>query len=574
MTIDTLYVLKKTFRLFIQQALSKPWMRVRCVIAFLLIGVDVTSTSLVSYYSKQIVNTLPMQWGSAIWISASLFGIFWILETTVIHVQDIIFFPIINQTTRNMTYHTVEHIHKLPLLDYQKLSIPETINCIRRISQSARLFIKTIVLTLTPAFMKIFVAAWVLSKATLFAIVFVPLIGLALFLLYKITLWYIQARAQAWQISDKVILRINDSLLNTERCRFFKKQEMQNIAEYLDVEAACWQKTNKRLNSVHIVIGLLLGLTLSGTLMGIIVGIRSHHLSIGDFVFLQSQLIAALMPLRHFTREFRQMAEALVDIEKVIKILDMPIEKNTLKHYGNRSKQSGVHIDKISFQYDTSIIFDQASLHLKPGTKIGIVGENGCGKSTLLKLMSGLYQPQQGHIFIHDQSIHHYKKNDLHKMVHYIPQHYHLFNSSLKDNLCHGITTTASDNDLLEILKKVQLLAFVKQLPHGLDTPVGEMGTKLSGGEKQKIALARAFLLKPTILLLDETTNALSLEHEQIILDLLFESIPSIILSSHRPSAHQKLDQIFKIHDKQLLPQAALNISSTVWLAAESFQHA
>src|SRR5207248_777851 len=149
-------------------------------------------------------------------------------------------------------------------------------------------------------------------------------------------------------------------------------------------------------------------------------------------------------------------------------------------------------------------------------------------------------------------AIHQHEKESLHKLMHYIPQHYYLFNSRLRDNLCHGIQNTISDYHLLEILEKVQLIALLRQLPQGLDTPLGEMGTKLSGGEKQKIALARALLLKPAILLLDETTNALSIEQEQSLLQTLFETIPTIILSSHRPSAHLTMDYVFKIHDKNI----------------------
>lgn len=164
-----------------REALSTPWMRVRCVIALLLMGVDVASTSLVAYYSKQILNTLALPWSAALWISLSLFGGFWILETVISHIQDITFFPIINQTTRNLTYRIVKHLHQIPLLAYQQLSIPETINGIRRISQSARSFIKTIVITLIPSTLKILVAAFIVAKTSALAMVFLPCMGLLFF---------------------------------------------------------------------------------------------------------------------------------------------------------------------------------------------------------------------------------------------------------------------------------------------------------------------------------------------------------------------------------------------------------
>ncbi len=538
-----------------QQALSSPRMRIRCGIALLLIGVDVISTSLVSYYAKQLANAIAMPWAYTACLSIVLFAFFWILETIVVHVQDIIFFPIINHTIRNLSYRTVKHIHQIPLLEYQKLSLPETMNGIRRISQSARLFIKTTLLTLAPSCLKIGVTAFVLIQITPLGIVFLPFIGLILFLLYKTTQWYTLARARAWQISDQVTLRVHDSLLNTERCRFFQKEEMQAIAKLLDLEKDCWQQTNQRLQCVHIVIGLVLGLILCGTLMAITL-MKHHYFSVGDFVFVQSQLMAALIPLRHFSREFRQIAEALVDIEKIMTLLDIPTAENKyLSKKLQASKKRGIYLNEICFAYDEHVIFDKVSLYLEPGSTVGIMGENGSGKSTLFKLMSGLYQPQSGDILIDHLAIQHYQKDKLHKLIHYIPQHYYLFNNSLRNNLCHGILETIPDNDLLRILEKVQLTSLLEQLPHGLDTLLGEMGTILSGGEKQKIAIGRALLLKPKIVLLDETTNALSLKQEQAILGAILEDIPWVILSSHRFSAHTHIDHVFKIKDKQLFPE-------------------
>ncbi len=402
MTQSTPNLLKKTFALLMQQAFSQRGMTVRCTIALLLIGLDVTSSTLVSYYSKQIVEVFSLPWGLILFMSIGLFGIFWILETTISHIQDIIFFPIINQTTRNLTYKTVEHIHKIPLLDYQTLSIPETINCIRRISQSARSFIKTIVLTFVPSFIKIIVAAFLLIKMGFLAFVFVPCLGCILFLLYKTTRWYTQTRARAWKKSDQVILRIHDSLLNTERCRFFQEQELNNIGTYLDIEADCWQKTNQRLHSIHIIIGLLLGLTLTGTLMGIVLPLGGPHPNVGDFVFLKSQLIAALIPLRHFSREFRLVGEALVDIEKVLKLLAIPVASSAASYNTvDLSQSDGIHVHDLCFHYNDTTVFKNAFLNIKPGQKIGLIGENGSGKSTLLRLMIGLYQPQKGSIFIY-----------------------------------------------------------------------------------------------------------------------------------------------------------------------------
>lgn len=536
---------KKTLILFKDQSpLNQRTMKLRCLGAVLLIVVDILSTLLVAYYSKKVVDSFVLSWVNGIWISTSLLGFFWILETSTLHLQDIIFFPIINQTIRNLSYKTVDHIHQISLLEYEQLSISEIINCIRRISQSARSFIKIILLILIPSTLKIMIAVSTAIHHHLFCLILVPLLSVAFFILYKGTLWYSQTRSKAWEVSDQVIRRLNDSLLNSEACRFFKDQEMQHIDGLLDDEAACWQKTNIRLHGLHLLIGALLGFSLLAALVSVISAIHHGTLSMGDFIFLKSQLLAAFLPFRNFSREFRQISESLVDVRRILELLEIP----SLKKEGIRimhGEKPGIDLKNMSFAYPQGPrVFNQVSLRVPLGLKTGIIGPNGSGKSTLLKIMSGLYQPTQGEIYI--QAPGYSVSIPNHLLIHYIPQHYRLFNLSLRENMTLGIGFVA-DPVLKRVLEEVKLDTLLEQLPQGLDSIVGEMGTKLSGGEKQKIALARALLVKPFILLLDETTNALSIEHESQILDCLFDKIPTIILSSHRSSTHKKLDQILTI---------------------------
>lgn len=324
---------------------------------------------------------------------------------------------------------------------------------------------------------------------------------------------------------------------------------METIAKSLDVEAACWQRTNRRLHTVHILMGILLGLTLTGTLGLIILAMRSPSaFRLGDFIFVQAQLIAVLIPFKHFAREFRQIAEGLVDIQKVIHLLEIPLEHPKMPYKASSTQGSAcIEVQHLSFSYETRRIFEKISLQIPIGSKVGIVGKNGAGKSTLLKLISGLYAPQKGRVSIYGHAIDRHKKENFQKIIHYIPQHHRLFNTSLRVNLCQGLQEDFDDHALWAALEQVQLLRLLEQLPEGLDTPLGEMGTKLSGGEQQKIALARALLMKPSILLLDETTNALSLKDEQSILETLFHAIPTVILSSHRSSVHTRLETLFQI---------------------------
>lgn len=539
---------KKTFLLLTSPYLFKnKAARIRWVLSILLILVDVTATSLIPYFSKNIVNSLSINLTHSVWFAISFLGIFWILEKTVMHIQEIIFFPNINSTIRNITYNVVQHLHQISLLDYKKLSISEIINAIRRISLSARSFIKILLLMIIPTLLKLAVAIFMTIQAGLFGLILFPSIFLAFFILYKGTQQYIKAREIAWQASDQVIVRINDSLLNTKIVRAFESFEMAQLSELLNQEATLWYKSNTRLHTIYILLGILIGLMTMVILVWVILAIQQGKLSVGDFVFLKGQLIAAFLPFRTFSLEFRQLAEALVDIKKIIKIFEIPAQKSS-QFSANSSAifKPGIYLKNVHFSYDkVHKIFNNLSLHIPVGEKLVIIGESGCGKSTLINLMASLYKPNQGHIYLDGEDINSDQYLSPQKLY-CISQDFKLFNTSLRNNITYGLGVIPTAT-LIDIAKQVGILDMLQKLPQGLDTLVGEMGAKLSGGERQKVALMRALLLKPNILLLDETTSAINFEKEKIILKAIIHTIPTVIFATHRVSMLSYFDRILKI---------------------------
>lgn len=538
--MSTKFLFKKTFFLFFSLSdFNNFIIRRRSIFAVLFILVDVLAVSLVPYCAKSVVDDLSINIYHTAWIAMGLLGLFWILEKTVTHIQDIIFFPVINKVIRNLSYKVVHHIHSISLPDYQKLSIPEVINCTRRISMSARSFMKICFLLIVPTLLKLIVAVTIVIKTNLFGLILLPALFVAFYLLYRGTRWYIKARGDAWQISDLVTSRINDSILNTKIIRQHSTFEMQAVGELLNTEAKSWQKANTRLHTIHVLIGALLGITITGILASSILAIQAGTLTVGDFVLLKGQLMLAFLPLRTFSTEFRQCAESLVDIRKIIQILDIPTEQNVFLQSSNAQPNS-ISLKNISFSHDTpKPVFDHLSLRINSGEKVAIVGESGSGKSTLINLIASLYKPAEGNIDVHQNK------------SFCIPQDFRLFNTTLRENITYGLLDI-SDFTILEIAKKTGLMALINQMPNGLDTLVGEMGIKLSGGEKQKVGLARALLLKPSILLLDETTSSLSVETEAAILSIIFSEIPTVILTSHRTALLQKVDRVIKIQNGKL----------------------
>jgi len=546
---------KKTFFLFSPyQGLKKTGQRWRFIFATFLILVDVAAASLVPYYTKTIVDSLAMNVLNSVWIALFFLGFFWILEKTLNHIQEILFFPIINNTIRDLYYKVVEHTHEISFKDYQKLSIPELINCTRRISLSARSFFNVLFLMIVPTIIKLIVAIAVVTQLGFFGFGLLPAIVLAALILNKGIRWYIKAREAAWSTTDTVLMRINDSLLNTKIARFFPQYEMEKIKTLVDNEAELWYKTNTRLQSIYICFGTWLGLTITALLSVAVLGIQQKTLSVGDFVLLKGQLIAAFLPFKLLAVECRQLAESLVDIKKIIQFFEIPKQQNSTIAEPLPSKSCpALALKNITFSHDeNTALFERLNLEIAQGEKIAIYGESSCGKSTLLSLMCTLYQPHEGRLLLQGQDAHCIPKSVLKKMIHCIPQDLRLFNLSLYDNLTYGLSAVPL-NLILKAAQLTGLIELIEKMPLGLETLVGEMGTKLSGGEKQKVALTRALLLKPDILLLDETTNSLNVESESQILEAIFSTIPTVIIATHRSSTLEQVDKILKLENGLLL---------------------
>jgi len=391
-------IFKKSFSLFFAKDIFKqPTIRIRCFFAILLILADVAIATLLPYCSKNIVDSLSMDVMESVSLLVVLLGIFWSLEKILPHIQDIFFFPVINQVIRNLHYRVVEHIHQISLTDYQKLSIPDIINSTRRIGLSARSFIKILFLMIIPTLFKLMVAITITLKIGLWGFLLLPTLILATFILYQGTQFYTKAREKAWQATDTSIMRINDSIINTKLARFYPEFEMKNVANLLDIEAKLWHQTNTRLHSVHIGIGLLLGITMTGILVSTTLAIQNKTLSIGDFILIKGQLIAAFLPLKTLSFEFRQLVESLVDIKKVIQILDIPKQKARLSNSDAPDQRKSISLKNVSFSYqEKQAIFNNVSLSIRQGEKIAIIGESGGGKSSLLSLIAGLHPPPAG----------------------------------------------------------------------------------------------------------------------------------------------------------------------------------
>jgi ATP-binding cassette subfamily C protein len=235
---------------------------------------------------------------------------------------------------------------------------------------------------------------------------------------------------------------------------------------------------------------------------------------------------------------------------RVISILD---EEEIIKEVINQPASSfeDIQINDLSFQYDDEIILNHISTTFKQNEITGIIGKSGSGKSTLLKLIMRFYDPTRGIITINEKDIKNINTSDLRNMFAYVTQETVLFHDSIYNNI-RIANLNASKEDIIEACQKANIHQFIQSLPNGYDTTVSELGSSLSGGEKQRIGLARAFLSNAPCILLDEPTSNLDVLNEAMILNSLKDSHQTIILVSHRPSTMKIANNIYKMNEGRM----------------------
>ena len=285
---------KEIFNLFFSASiLNNPTYRKRSLAAVLLILVDIIVTSLVPYSTKLLIDKMNMNHFNGVELILLMLGVFWTLDKIINHIQEIVFFPVINRSIRDITSKVTQHIHQIPLSYYEKLSASETISSIRRVSLSARSFFKIIFLLINPSIIKLIIATIIAIRIGSFSWILLPMMMCIFYVLYHGTKRYALAREQAWDASDKVVLSIHDSILNTKVVRPFKADAMKKIDGRLSTEAEQWNKTNTELHTIYIKIGLLIGFTLCIVLAYAITDIKNKSLTVGDIVLLKGQFAAA-----------------------------------------------------------------------------------------------------------------------------------------------------------------------------------------------------------------------------------------------------------------------------------------
>jgi ATP-binding cassette subfamily B protein len=391
-------------------------------------------------------------------------------------------------------------------------------------------------------------------------VVVVVTIGLYVWFTFAVTEWRVKIRKimndQDTDANQKAI----DSLLNFETVKYFGAEKWE--ADRYDVAMQKYQdaaiKTNYSLAFLNFGQALIITAGLVGVMVMAAIGVQNGTLTVGDFVLVNAYMIQITMPLNFLGTVYREIRQALIDMGDMFELLEQPAEVNDKPDANVLKVQGGgVSLKDVHFGYDPErTILNGVTLDVLPGQTVAIVGSSGSGKSTIGRLLFRFYDVVSGALTIDGQDVRDITQESLHAQIGVVPQDTVLFNDTVHYNIKYG-RPTATEEEIIAAAKAAKIHEFIISLPDGYETTVGERGLKLSGGEKQRVGIARTLLKNPPILLLDEATSALDTETEMEIQAELKEMAEgrTVITIAHRLSTIADADLIVVLEAGKIVEQ-------------------
>jgi ATP-binding cassette, subfamily B, heavy metal transporter len=514
-------------------------LKMRVVWSFVLLLVAKLATLSVPFTFKWAIDALtgadtaPVQSSNwALWLIASplimtlSYGAVRVLMAVLTQWRDGIFAKVAMHAVRKLAYRTFIHMHELSLRFHLERKTGGLTRVLERGRLGIEVIVRMVILQLVPTIVEVTLIMGVLLWQFDWRYVLATMITVVVYMYYTYiaTEWRIEIRRRMNDSDTEANTKAIDSLLNYETVKFFSAEhrEATRYDRSMERYERASVKTYTSLALLNTGQAIIFTAGLTATMLMCAIGVRSGKNTVGDFVMVNAMMIQLYQPLNFMGMVYREIKQAVIDIEKMFGVLSRNPEVKDIPGARPLIVTAGsVRFDDVRFSYDPERqILKGLSFEVPAGKTVAIVGPSGAGKSTVSRLLFRLYDVSGGHILIDGQDIRNVTQASLRASIGMVPQDTVLFNDTIRYNIRYG-RWDATDAEVEAAAQMAQIDSFIKMSPKGYETEVGERGLKLSGGEKQRVAIARTVLKGPPILVLDEATSALDSHTEQEIQDAL-----------------------------------------------------
>jgi ATP-binding cassette subfamily B protein len=449
-----------------------------------------------------------------------------ILMAALTQMRDGVFAKVAMHAVRRLAFRTFIHMHELSLRFHLERKTGGLTRVLERGRNAIETIVRMVILQLAPTIIELAMIVVVLMWQFDWRYVAVVLVTVAIYLVYTYyaTEWRIGIRRKMNDSDTDANIKAIDSLLNYETVKYFSAEERE--AERYDRAMARYEKASTSAYTSLAVLNAgqatIFTVGLAGAMVLCAFEIRDGTKTVGDFVLINAMMIQLYQPLNFMGMVYREIKQAIIDIELMFLIMSRDPEIKDAPNAPPLKVGSGaIRFENVEFAYEPARrILKGISFEVPAGKTVAVVGPSGAGKSTLSRLLFRFYDLFGGRITIDDQDIAKVTQKSLRQAIGMVPQDTVLFNDTIRYNIRYG-RWAATDGEVEEAARLAQIDDFIRLAPKGYDAEVGERGLKLSGGEKQRVAIARTILKSPPILVLDEATSALDSHTEKEIQDAL-----------------------------------------------------
>src|SRR6478672_724622 len=552
---------------------DRPDLKMRVVWSMVLLLLAKLATLAVPFTFKWAIDALtgadtapvqPSNW--TLWLIASplimtaSYGMLRVLMAVLTQWRDGIFARVAMHAVRKLAYRTFVHMHELSLRFHLERKTGGLTRVLERGRLGIEVIVRMVILQLVPTIVEVSLLMAVLLWQFDWRYVLVTMITVVIYMYYTYiaTEWRIEIRRKMNDSDTEANTKAIDSLLNYETVKYFsaEEREARRYDRSMERYEQASVKTYTSLALLNAGQAVIFTGGLTATMLMCATGVRNGTNTVGDFVMVNAMMIQLYQPLNFMGMVYREIKQAIIDIEKMFNVLarnpeikDVPGARPLIVTSGN------LRFEDVRFSYDPERpILKGLSFEVPAGKTVAIVGPSGAGKSTISRLLFRLYDVSSGRILIDGQDIRGVTQSSLRAAIGMVPQDTVLFNDTIRYNIRYG-RWDASDADVEQAAQLAQIDGFIKMSPKGYETQVGERGLKLSGGEKQRVAIARTVLKAPPILVLDEATSALDSHTEREIQDALervSRNRTSVVIA-HRLSTIVGADEIIVLDQGRIV---------------------